>query len=115
MPIFHRTREDLPMAGRPIPDMPGHWVLARLGKRVLRPGGAALTRRLLDDAGIADADVVELAPGLGRTAEEVLRRNPASYRGVERDEAAATVMRGVVGSAGACLVGDAAATGLPDA
>ena len=28
--------------------MPGHWVLARLGKRVLRPGGMELTRRMLD-------------------------------------------------------------------
>jgi hypothetical protein len=27
--------------------MPGHWVLARMGKRVLRPGGLELTRRLL--------------------------------------------------------------------
>ena len=30
--------------------MPGHWVLARLGKRVLRPGGMQLTRRLLEAA-----------------------------------------------------------------
>ena len=27
--------------------MPGHWVLARLGKRVLRPGGMELTRLML--------------------------------------------------------------------
>ena len=25
--------------------MPGHWLLARLGKRVLRPGGRELTRQ----------------------------------------------------------------------
>jgi hypothetical protein len=27
--------------------MPGHWLLARLGKRVLRPGGLELTRSML--------------------------------------------------------------------
>ena len=31
----------LPHADRPISSAPGHWVLARAGKRVLRPGGAA--------------------------------------------------------------------------
>ena len=31
----------LPYADRPIATAPGHWVLARAGKRVLRPGGAA--------------------------------------------------------------------------
>ena len=28
-------------------NIPGHWVLAQLGKRVLRPGGMELTRRML--------------------------------------------------------------------
>lgn len=28
--------------------MQGHWVLARAGKRVLRPGGLELTRQMLD-------------------------------------------------------------------
>ena len=58
----------LPYADRPIAIAPGHWVLARAGKRVLRPGGAALTADMLDHARLAGADVVELAPGLGRTA-----------------------------------------------
>ena len=31
----------LPYADRPVATAPGHWVLARAGKRVLRPGGAA--------------------------------------------------------------------------
>ena len=35
----------LPYADRPVATAPGHWVLARAGKRVLRPGGAALTAR----------------------------------------------------------------------
>jgi SAM-dependent methyltransferase len=104
----------LPMAERDVEDLPGHWLLARLGKRVLRPGGIGLTRALLDAADVAGADVVELAPGLGRTAQEIVPRRPASYTGIERDEAAAGAVRRVVGSAGRCLVADAAATGLPD-
>ena len=36
-----------PGAGLKTEKMPGHWVLARLGKRVLRPGGMELTRRML--------------------------------------------------------------------
>ena len=47
--------------------MPGHWLLARLGKRVLRPGGLSLTRRLLESLAIQPSDaVVEFAPGHGR-------------------------------------------------
>ena len=37
----------LPYADRPVATAPGHWVLARAGKRVLRPGGAALTAAML--------------------------------------------------------------------
>ena len=46
-------------------NMPGHWVLARLGKSVLRPGGMELTRRMLAALTIMSTDdVVEFAPGL---------------------------------------------------
>lgn len=70
--------------------MPGHWLLARLGKRVLRPGGVELTDTLLGSLQIGpDDDVVELAPGLGATTRKVLEHHPATYRGVERDTAAA--------------------------
>ena len=31
------------------PKMPGHWVLAKMGKRVLRPGGLQLTHQLLNE------------------------------------------------------------------
>jgi hypothetical protein len=37
-----------PAADRSDADVQGHWLLARLGKRVLRPGGAGLTSTLLD-------------------------------------------------------------------
>ncbi|MFE3545752.1 class I SAM-dependent methyltransferase [Nocardia sp. NPDC059177] len=102
----------LPFDHRDSAHIPGHWLLARLGKRVLRPGGIELTERMLDAADLTGADVVELAPGLGHTAAAILRRDPAGYRGVEADSAAATLSAEVVGSAGTITTGDAAATGL---
>ena len=55
----------LPYADRPVATAPGYWVLARAGKRVLRPGGAALTTAMLDHARLPGSDVIKLAPGLG--------------------------------------------------
>ena len=95
--------------------MPGHRLLARLGKRVLRPGGRELTRAMLDQAGLAGADVVELAPGLGRTAAEIVALRPRSYRGVDRSPEAVQATRLVVAALGDVHVADASATGLPDA
>lgn len=105
----------LPAADRPASDVSGHWLLARLGKRVLRPGGAALTGALLDQAAVAGADVVEFAPGLGRTARDVLDRHPRSYVGIDADPDAAAAVGRMVGDRGRTVVADAAATGLPDA
>ncbi len=101
----------------PFEKMPGHWVLAKMGKRVLRPGGLELTRRLLDDLNIGTGDrVVEFAPGLGVTARLTLARNPASYVAVERDsEAAATVDRYLTPPKQRCVRGTAEETGLPSA
>jgi hypothetical protein len=95
--------------------MPGHWVLAEMGKRVLRPGGLQLTQRLLEDLNIRSTDdVVEFAPGLGVTARLTLGRNPASYVAVERDAAAADKVRGYLsGTAHRCVTGSAEETGLP--
>lgn len=105
----------LPYAQRDADHAPGHWLLARLGKRVLRPGGLGLTRDLLAHADIADADVVELAPGLGRTAGDILAAHPRSYVGVEKDADAARLTERVVGSQGRVVTEDAATTGLPAA
>jgi hypothetical protein len=58
-----RPEEGLPSAQRPDDAVQGHWLLARLGKRVLRPGGIELTRTLLSRADVADADVLEIALG----------------------------------------------------
>ncbi|BDA63796.1 class I SAM-dependent methyltransferase [Actinomyces capricornis] len=94
---------------------PGHWVLARAGKRVLRPGGAALSAAMLQQAGLPGADVVELAPGLGRTAAEILKAGPASYTAIDRDPDAARRVATVVGTRGSVRQGEAARTGLGDA
>ncbi|MGE0769639.1 MAG: class I SAM-dependent methyltransferase [Hyphomicrobiaceae bacterium] len=105
----------LPGADLSTEKMPGHWLLARLGKRVLRPGGLELTRRLLCRLSIGQSDdVVELAPGLGVTATLILENKPSSYRGVERDETAAAIARKAVGTGGDLSIGHAEATGLPD-
>jgi len=61
-------------------------------------------------------DVVEFAPGLGFTAQLTLNQKPASYTAVERDEAAADVVRRyLIGNNQTCLIGRAEETGLPDA
>jgi hypothetical protein len=45
--------------------MQGHWILARAGKRVLRPGGLELTRQMLDALAISPQDrVVEFVQDL---------------------------------------------------
>lgn len=95
--------------------MPGHWVLARLGKRVLRPGGMQLTRRMLQALRIQPADaVVEFAPGMGITARLTLALNPRSYTAVERDESAAKIVRSYLeGERRHCVLGSAEDTRLP--
>ncbi len=110
-----RSLDDLSFAERPTEHMPGHWLLARLGKRVLRPGGRELTEHLLDDARLRDADVLEIAPGLGKTAAAILTRGPRSYVGVEADPAAVALTEAVVAGHGRVITGDATATGLDDA
>jgi hypothetical protein len=40
--------------------MPGHWLLSRIGKRVLRPGGLQLTRRMLEASGSSATSINKL-------------------------------------------------------
>lgn len=95
--------------------MPGHWLLARLGKRVLRPGGVCLTREMLIGLAIwKDDDVIEFAPGLGATARLTLALSPNSYVAIDRDEGAvAQVRRLLTGPNQRCQIGLAHETGLP--
>ncbi|MGE2692644.1 methyltransferase domain-containing protein [Mycolicibacterium pulveris] len=107
-------RQTLPLAERNDADLPGHWLLARLGKRVLRPGGLELTTRMLSAARVAGADVVELGPGLGRTARDIVAQGPRSYVGVDDTAAAGEAVRQIVEPvAGKVVVASAADTGLP--
>ena len=96
-------------------NVPGHWVLAQLGKSVLRPGGMELTRRMLAALTIMPTDdLVEFAPGLGLTAQLALKRRPASYTAVERDPAAAAIVSSYLReSTQKCVTGSADRTGLP--
>ncbi len=106
----------LPGAGLDARKMPGHWLLARLGKRVLRPGGLELTRRMLEALSIRPCDaVVEFAPGLGVTARLALACRPATYTAIERDEQAVlNLRRWLKGAQQQCRLGLADETGLPD-
>lgn len=109
----------LPGATLEIAKMPGHWLLARMGKRVLRPGGLELTCHMLDTLRIGAEDrVVELAPGLGTTARLTLERGPASYVGVDRDSDAAALVQKLSATSThtevECRNGDASATALDD-
>ena len=68
----------------------GHWLLAKMGKRVLRPGGIELTRRVIKAAKPSAKDrIVEFGPGVGRTAEILLAAQPKEYVGVDPNAAAA--------------------------
>src|ERR1700726_4872653 len=108
-----------PMPGKELKaeKMPGHWLLARLGKRVLRPGGRQLTLRMIEALNVRPSDeVIEFAPGLGDTARFTLKRKPSSYTAVERDkDAAALVQRFLQGPEQRCVAGLAERTELPDA
>lgn len=70
-----------------IEKMSGHWLLAKLGKKVLRPGGVTLTQKMLSMLNItSNDDVVEFAPGLGFTAQMSINRRPKSYIGIDADK-----------------------------
>ncbi len=72
----------------------GHWILARMGKKVLRPGGKELTQKLISALQInANDDIVEFAPGLGFTAGLALENNPKSYVGIDADVEAVELLK----------------------
>lgn len=92
----------------------GHWILARLGKRVLRPGGRELTNRMIEalDIGLKD-DIVEFAPGVGFTASLACAKNPRSYTGVDRNkEALALAEKSIHHPNKRLILADASQTGL---
>lgn len=73
---------------------PGHWLLAQIGKTVLRPGGLYLTNKMLTQLNITTSDdVIEFAPGVGLTAQITLAKRPKTYIAVEQNEQAAEIVR----------------------
>ncbi|MBS1729741.1 MAG: class I SAM-dependent methyltransferase [Bacteroidetes bacterium] len=103
------------MSNKTINTHQGHWILARMGKKVLRPGGKELTQKLIHNLNInAQDDVVEFAPGLGFTASITLKSRPRSYTGIElNEEAAALLRRTINGPQGKIIIGNAADSTLP--
>ena len=94
----------------------GHWLLAKMGKKVLRPGGKDLTLKLIKGLAITPADrVIEFAPGIGFTALKVLENNPQSYTGVELNEEAASDLRKIIkGKFRNIIIGNASSVPLED-
>lgn len=111
IPLHREVRTHAPDVHR----QPGHWVLAGVGKKVLRPGGLELTRRLLARLAPSETDdVVEFAPGLGVTARAILAAHPRSYIGIDRERAVAENLRAQLGSPAARFLHAAAeSTGMP--
>lgn len=95
----------------------GHWILANMGKRVLRPGGKELTKKLVESLHInGHDDFVEFAPGMGFTASMILSKKPHSYSGIELNEEAANRLKTKInGNPSATIINTSAAqTGLKD-
>ncbi|QAA82986.1 methyltransferase domain-containing protein [Aequorivita sp. H23M31] len=105
------------MSNKTINTEQGHWILAKMGKRVLRPGGKELTEKLVECLHITHQDdLVEFAPGMGFTASMLLFKKPHSYSGIELNEEAAENLRTKInGNPDACIINTSAAqTGLKD-
>lgn len=95
---------------------PGHWILARMGKKVLRPGGKELTQKLISALSISSKDeLVEFAPGLGFTAALALKQKPKPYVGIDTDEEVVNFLRKKFrGDHVFFMQANAMHTGLPD-
>lgn len=95
----------------------GHWILAKVGKKVLRPGGRELTQIMMKNMDINQSDdVVEFAPGLGFTAVLASAAKPRSYTGIDRNaEAAELTKKNVHYPNMKMILADASASTLPDA
>lgn len=95
----------------------GHWVLAKAGKTILRPGGLELTHIMINNLKISSTDdVVEFAPGLGITAALTCSKNPKSYTAVDINAEAAEIVRKRLNNEHVkVVVASASETTLPDA
>lgn len=99
-----------------IANAPGHWILAKMGKKVLRPGGKALTTKLVEQLNITpEDDVVEFTPGLGFTTRLVIAKKPNSYIGIDINASVVKQLSKRFNASGCTfLEGNAANSGLND-
>ncbi|WP_019875931.1 class I SAM-dependent methyltransferase [Sporichthya polymorpha] len=104
-----------PGAGLDPATMPAHWLLAQMGKTVMRPGGGDVSDVMLRGLGIGpEDDVVDLAPGLGTTVRRVEALRPRSFHGLDRTEVEAERSRRQVSAVPyTCVVAHPSDTGLP--
>jgi hypothetical protein len=100
-----------------IDNLSAHWLLAWLGKRVLRPGELELTRKMLAGPEIGPADrMIELALRLGITAQIILDGGPLTCVGIGQDRQAAQSQHQLSKGPGREVrQGAAQQTGLPEA
>ena len=117
---MNKDKSDAPRGSRAGPEekrLQGHWLLAKMGKRVLRPGGIEMTRHILDEAKPTVGDsIVEFGPGVGRTAEILLAANPADYTAVDPNPQGAPQLKKVLAGHPntRVVVANAMETGLED-
>ena len=104
------------MSNKSINTEQGHWILAKMGKKVLRPGGKELTLKLIQNLNIDSSDdIVEFAPGLGYTASVALQKNPHTYTGIELNEEATKILRkSIHGEGRKIIIGNAADSSLDE-
>ncbi|GAB1445710.1 MAG: class I SAM-dependent methyltransferase [Cyclobacteriaceae bacterium] len=104
------------MSNKAINTEQGHWILAKMGKRVLRPGGKELTLKLINNLKIEHTDdIVEFAPGLGYTASVTLQKQPKTYTGIELNEEVAGILRKTIkGNDRKIIVGNASDSTLKE-
>ncbi len=94
----------------------GHWILAKMGKRVLRPGGKELTMKLFEGVSISPEDnIVEFAPGIGYTAAKIVAQHPRTYVGIDADrDVVSSLEKKIRGTNISFKLASASETGLID-
>ncbi|MCS4301841.1 class I SAM-dependent methyltransferase [Chryseobacterium sp. BIGb0232] len=99
-----------------IEKMSAHWLLAKIGKKVLRPGGLVLTQKMLKMLDINSHDrIVEFAPGIGFTAKLTLKKNPESYTGIDAEQEAVDLLKkNFINTAAQFKLGNAAHSDLAE-
>lgn len=94
--------------------LPGHWLLAKVGKKILRPGGIEMTKNLLNTVDFNQKNIVEFAPGLGYTANLILNNKIKNYIGIEANLEATLISQRVIGARGQVINVSATDSGITE-